>query len=167
MRFHFWEYIFFASAFGAIVFFPVSVPFLPLLHLAGTALVLALTGISAFAAFALHERNREKPTRVRAFAAAAVTGCVALFASVAGQALPPAFVLWSASVILVMFTFGSILARRFFRRVERDFRRNAGHVIVTALAANAAAMLFMLLAAAFPPILIATGVAVITLVALL
>ncbi len=167
MRFHFWEYVFFASTFGAVVFFPVSVPFFPLLRLTSTALILALAGISAFIALALHERNREKPTRARAFLAAAVTGCVALFASVAGKAMPPAFILWSISVILTMFTFGSILARRFFRRVERDFRRNAGYVIVIGLATNVAALLFILLATAFPPVLIATGVALITLVALL
>lgn len=167
MRFYFWEYVFFASAFGAVVFFPAASPLLPTLALPSTALILALTGMSAFAALALYDKSRAHRARAWAFVIAAVTGCVALFASIAGQTTQPAFVLWFVNIILASLTFGAILARRFFRRVERDFRRNAGHIIVTGLAIQAAAMICMLLAAVFPPILIATSVAVIALVALL
>lgn len=178
MRFYFFEYVFFASAFGVVVFFPVASPLFSTLANPTTALILALTGISAFAGLALYQRNlgtglalyeknRANRTRVRTFIAALVVGCVALFASIAGQVMPPTFVLWGVNAILTAFTFGSILARRFFRRVERDFRRNAAHIIVTGLATQAAALLFVYLFAAFPPVLIATGVAIIALVAFL
>ncbi len=81
--------------------------------------------------------------------------------------MPPVFILWSANVVLALFTFGSILARRFFRRVERDFARNIGHVIVIGIATQAVAFFFTLVSTIFPPILIGAAVAVVAYSALL
>lgn len=167
MRFHFWEYVFFASAFGTVIFFPYATPLFSFLTQPVTVFVLGLTGISAFAALAIHEKNREKRARLRTLAAALLIGCVALLISFAGRAMPPVFILWSANVVLALFTFGSILARRFFRRVERDFARNIGHVIVIGIATQAVAFFFTLVSTIFPPILIGAAVAVVAYSALL
>lgn len=167
MRFNFFEYAFFASAFGTIALFPPALPFLPYLTLPTVALILALAGGAVLLTLALYGKQVAHPTRKRAFACAFVAGCAALFISIAGRSLPPPFICWSIVGFLAIFTFGSILARRFFRHVENDFRRNFGHIIVISLATNAAVLVLTYFFATFPPIIAGIATAAVTLVALL
>ena len=167
MRFTFFEYVFFISAFGTVAFFPAALPFMPLLALPTTALTVACMGIFAFIGLTLHEKKRGEKTPRITLCIAAIAGCVALLISIMGRATSPAFALWSLNAILATFTFGSILARQFFRRVERDFRRNASHALVIGLAINAAGLLAANLFTVFPPTLVAILTAIITCIALI
>lgn len=167
MRFRFWEYVFFASAFGTVVFFPAAQPLMPLFAIPAYALNAALTGLAGLGALALYERTMDKRTRRQALAVAAVTGLTAVLLASSGQASSPEFALWSLNAAIAACTFGSILARRFFRRVERDFRRNMAHVLALGLAVNAAGLLAAYLLVLFPPVMIGILIAGVTLVALL
>ena len=167
MRFTFFEYVFFTSAFGTLAFFPAARPLLPLLALSPITFSITLTGLAAFLWLWLYEKTSEKPTRARAAAVAILTGCIAILINATSTVSSPAFALWSLNAVLATFTFGSIIARRFFRRVERDFRRNASHILVIGLTINAAGFLATNLFTAFPPVLIAILTAVITFIALL
>ncbi len=167
MRFRFWEYVFFVSAFGTIAFFPAARGMMPLLTLPAYALNAALTGLLALLALTLYERSAGRRTRKQSLAIAAITGCVAALASTGGQTSSPEFALWSLNAVIAVCAFGSILARRFFRRVERDFRRNMAHILAIGLAFNAAGLLAAHLLTLFPPIMIGILTAIVTLVVLL
>ncbi len=166
MRFRFWEYVFFVSAFGTVVFFPAAKPLMPLLAVPVYALDAALAALTALGALALYERTMGSRTRRQALAVAAITGCAAVLVSIGGYMSAPEFALWSLNAAIAACTFGSILARRFFRRVERDFRRNAAHVLALGLAVNAAGLLAAYLLVLFPPVMIGVLVAIVTFVAL-
>ena len=166
MRFTFFEYVFFVSAFGTLAFFPSARPLLPLLTLPAVTLSITLTGLATFAWFWLYEKTSAQPTRARAVVIAVLAGCVVILINATGSLSSPAFALWSLNAVLATFSFGSILARRFFRRVERDFRRNASHILIIGLAINAAGLLAVNLFTVFPVVLIAILTAVITFIAL-
>lgn len=167
MRFRFWEYVFFVSSFGTVVFYPAARPLMPLLKIPAYALGAALAGIAALAALTLYERTIGSRTRKQAFAVAAVTGLAVALLATAGQTSSPEFALWSLNAAVAVCTFGSILARRFFRRVERDFRRNAVHVLLAGLIANTAGLFIAYLLNVFPPVMIGILIAILTLIALL
>jgi lysylphosphatidylglycerol synthetase-like protein (DUF2156 family) len=167
MRFTFFEYVFFVSAFGTLALFTGAQNLLPLLTLPAYAFTIALTGITTLIGLTLYEKNQAHSTRKKAFGIAALTGCVALLISMLGQATSAAFALWSLNAVLAVFTFGSILARRFFRRVERDFRRNMAHILVIGLAINMIGLFAANTFAVFPPVMTGILTAAITLVALL
>lgn len=166
MRFRFWEYVFFVSAFGTVVFFPAAKPLLPLFAIPAYALNASLTGLFVLAALALYERSIGSRTRKQSLAIAALAGCAAVLLSMGGKASSPEFALWWLNGGVALCTFGSILARRFFRRVERDFRRNAAYVLVIGLAVNAAGLLAAYLSAIFPPVMVGILAAIVTFVAL-
>lgn len=167
MHFRFWEYVFFVSAFGTVAFFPAAKPLIPLLAVPVYALDAALAAITVLAGLALYERSAGNRTRKQALAVAAITGCAAVLVSILGYMSAPEFALWSLNAAIAVCTFGSILARRFFRRVERDFRRNAVHVLALGLAVNAVGLLASYLLVLFPPVMIGVLVAIITFAALL
>ncbi|MSR73488.1 MAG: hypothetical protein EXS60_00270 [Candidatus Pacebacteria bacterium] len=167
MHFRFWEYVFFVSAFGTVVFFYGARDLMPLLAIPAYAFNAGFAGIVALLGLALYERSMGSRTRKQALIIAAATGCVAVLVSMGGHASSPEFALWSLNAAIAVCTFGSILARRFFRRVERDFRRNAAHVLALGLAFNTAGLLTAHLLVLFPPIMIGVLMATITLVALL
>lgn len=166
MRFHFWEYVFFVSAFGTVVFFPAARDLMPLLAVPTYALNAALAGLATLTGLTLYETSRGNRTRKQSLIVAALTGCTAVLVSIGGHISSPEFALWSLNAAVAVCTFGSILARRFFRRVERDFRRNAAHVLVLGLAVNAAGLLAAYLLVLFPPVMIGALVAIVTFVAL-
>ena len=166
MRFTFFEYVFFVSAFGTLAFFPSARPLLPLLTLPTIVFSITLTGLAAFTWLWLYEKIKGNPTRARVAVVAVLAGCVAILINATGALSSPEFALWSLNAVLAAFTFGSIIARRFFRRVERDFRRNASHILIIGLAINAAGLLAANLFTIFPPVLIAILTAVITFIAL-
>ncbi len=167
MRFHFWEYVFFVSAFGTVVFFPAAQDLMPLLAVPAYAFNAALAGIAALAGLTLYETSRGNRTRKRSLIIAALAGCTAVLISTGGYASSPEFALWSLNAAVAVCTFGSILARRFFRRVERDFRRNAAHVLALGLAMNAVGLLGAHLLVLFPPVIIGVLFATLTFAALL
>lgn len=167
MRFQFFEYVFFVSAFGTLAFFPAARDLMPLLALPAYALNVALIGITALVALALYEKNHTHPTHKKALIIAAIAGCVALLISILGQASSIAFAAWSLNATLAVFTFGSILARRFFRRVERDFRRNMVHVLIAGLAINTVGLFAIHFFTTFPPIMMGIFTAIITFIALI
>ncbi len=166
MRFRFWEYVFFASTFGAVVFFPAARPLMPLFALPAYALTAALLGLAALTGLTLYEWSVGNRTRSQALAIAAVTGLTAVLLATAGQTSSPEFAVWSLNAGLAVCTFGSILARRIFGRVERDFRRNAVHVLALGLTVNAIGLFAAYLLVLFPPVMIGILVAAVTFVAL-
>lgn len=167
MRFRFFEYAFFVSAFGAVAFFPAARPFLPLLRVPAVVSLIALTGACLITALAIAHKNTARPSRTLAIFSAITAGCGAIFASIASQSLAPAFVAWGTMACIAALTFGSVLARRFFRRVEKDFRRNMGHVMALSLAGNAILLVLMAFFSSVSPAVAGTITAAITLAALL
>lgn len=152
MRFRFFEYVFFASAFGVVALFPATRPFMALLHLPAAMLILTLTGIATLSALALVSRIMSRPMRGSIIPTAFAMGCSAFFISAAGYVLPPVFVTWGLMMLIATFTFGSILARRFFRRVEKDFRKNIGHIMLVGLASSAITLILAFFFATLPPL---------------
>lgn len=167
MRFRFFEYVFFVSAFGTVALFPAALPFMAFLRVAGAVAAITVTGISLIAALGIAWKNAARKSRALAAWGALAAGCAGLAASVAGQSMPPVFVAWGIVAFVAVLTFGAILARRFFRRVERDFRRNIAHVAALGLAANAVLLVLAAFCAALPPIVAGAVTAIVTFAALL
>lgn len=167
MRFNLFEYVFFVSAFGTLALFIAAQNFLPLLTLPAYAFIVALTGLMALLGLAIYEKSHASRTGKKSLLLAALSGCVALLMSMLGQATSAGFALWSLNMTLAIFTFGSILARSIFGRVDRDFRRNMAHVLIASLIINAIGFFAAHFFAAFPPIMVGILTATITLVALL
>ena len=167
MRFYFFEYVFFASALGTLALLPTAFPFMPYLALPAVALILSLAGITTLGTLSLSKKQKAHPARKTALAAGLLAGCAAFFTSIAGQSLPPIFIAWAIAALIATLTFGSILARRFFRRVERDFVRNIGHVFAVSLIGNAVLLALVSFFASFPPPLSAVVTTLITVVALI
>ncbi len=167
MRFNFFEYAFFVSAFGTLALFTAAQNFLPLLTLPTYVFIIALTGFMVLLGLATYERNYIHHTRKKSFILAALAGCVALLISMLGQASSAAFALWSLNMALAVFTFGSIIARRFFRHIKHDFHRNTKHILIVGLAINTLGFFAAHLFTAFPPIMMGILTAIVTLIALL
>ena len=162
MRFNFFEYVFFVSTLGAIALFPSARPFLPLLALPAVALVLSLAGITLLINLTLYRKQLTHPMQKRALICAFIAGCTAVLISIAGQSLTPIFIAWAITALCAVFTFGSILARRFFRHVEKDFRRNFSHIMIMSLVANILILALIYCLTLFPPIMAGAVIAIMT-----
>ncbi len=164
MRFRFWEYVFFASAFGAVALLPAALPSMPFLAVPVAAFTLALASCSLVAALALYGKRTPNGQKLLC---ALVAGAGALLLSGAEEWMPVPFVAWSVAAAVAVLTFGAILARRFFRRVERDFRHNFVHVMAVGIAVNAIGLTLAFFFAVFNPVFVGMTAAAVTLVSLL
>jgi hypothetical protein len=151
MRFRLFEYIFLSGAIGTLALFPLIKPFLPILMVPTAMLFVALTASGTLGAIALFGRHANHPRRATAGVAALLAGCGAFFASASAHFMPSIFVAWAILASAAILSFGAILARRFFRHVEKDFRRNAAHAIIVGLMGAGATLAVTSFAGSVPP----------------
>ena len=163
---HYWEAVFFTGLFGAIALYPAAQGFFPrVLSDAPLFTLLIATGIAAFLTlvvyFEFHERRRTRYVTACAFNAALTVA----FLGTLTHTLTPQALLWFLDALLALFTFGYIVSKHLFQRVERDFLRRAHHIILTGFVLNALTLLFMAVLTVFPAGLIAliTGASLFTL----
>ena len=150
---HFWEYVFFTGATGAIALYPHVARMIPAASEDAPFILLLSSGAAiAFVSVAFLAKFRESRQGRWAVFAAIGTGAFALAIGQAARYSSPAFALWATDAALALCSAGYLLAKRFMRQTERDFMKNAGHVILAGFGTNAVALLLIALAAAVSPL---------------
>lgn len=154
---HYWEHVFFAGLFGVIALYPFVVRDIPYVAYHDKTLsFFVLAGIAIMVTLIMYAEYNQKRTRRWAALAALSAGFLAVpFVGGASTIASPVVVVWFIDAMLSLCAFGYIIIKHLFRRVERDFRDRLPHSIVTGLAINTCALIFMALVVAFPIPLIA------------